>query len=292
MSLIGGRTRWVLFLSANGDADTRHIQDLAFGLTCLESAGINIVDIDIYVDGSDRTSVENFIKSGTASACTVKTSQDFLTDQANNSHDNLVMFVTGHGGPDGLDALPVITPDALLKGIKESPNLKLAVIYLGQCYAGIFNYIGAGSKKPDDPQVIFIGATNLHESVSRSTSETLVTGQQQWPANLFLLYAFKWFQNPTDVDGDGKFTIIDSYKYAGTHANIANKRGKMQAFHDTPTLRKRWEDADAAHRQNPTPTNKANLDASVTRYEKHIDILYIHQECWILNAIPAQLIER
>ncbi len=25
---------------------------------------------------------------------------------------------------------------------------------------------------------------------------------------------FSWIQNPVDVDGDGKFSVIDSYKYA------------------------------------------------------------------------------
>ncbi len=263
---------------------------------CLEQAGVSIKNIDIYVDGSDRVSIDNFIKSGTASPVTVKQSKDFFADQAKNTHENLVMFVTGHGGLEGLDADPSITPHGLLNSIKSSPNLKQAIVYLGQCYAGIFNYIGAGSKSlgngASDPDVIFIGATNLHESLSHSTSEMLVAGPQNWPANLFLLFAFKWFLNPVDVDGDGKNTIIDSYKFAGVISNAWNKKLKAHSFPQTHDLQKKWEAAKDAHDHSASPTTLANLDAAATLYKKHLEIMYIHQECWILNAIPSQRIER
>ncbi|VVE14560.1 hypothetical protein PPN31114_02829 [Pandoraea pneumonica] len=263
---------------------------------CLESAGVNIKNIDIYVDGSDRVSIDNFIRSGTASPVTVKQSKDFFIDQKNNTHENLVMFVTGHGGLEGLDANPPITPHGLLNSIKSSPNLKRAVVYLGQCYAGIFNYIGAGSKTlangEIDPEVILIGATNLHESLSHSTSETLISGPQSWPANLFLLFAFKWFLNPVDVDGDGKYTIIDSYKFAGVISNASNKQLKALAFPKTHDLQKKWAAANDAHNHDASPTTLAQLEAASTLYKKHLEILYVHQECWILNAIPSQRIER
>lgn len=296
MNLIGGNTRWVLFLSSHSDADSRHVQDLAFGVMCLEQAGVKITDIDIYVDGTDRVSIDNFIKSGTSSPFTVKHSKDFFTDQANNNHENLVMFVTGHGGLEGLDAVPPITPHALLNSIKSSPNLKQAIVYLGQCYAGIFNYIGAGSKGlangVNDPNVIFIGATNLHESLSHSTSENLITGLQNWPANLFLLFIFKWFLSPVDVDGDGKYTIIDSYKFAGAISNMANKKLKAQAFPQTHDLQRKWEEAKTANEKQSSPTTLANLSAAATLYKNHLEIMYVHQECWILNAIPSQRIEK
>ncbi|SDH17835.1 hypothetical protein SAMN05216320_110166 [Duganella sp. OV458] len=255
-----------------------------------------MASIYIYIDGADRISIENFIKSGSSSPLTVKQSIDFFTDQANNTHENLVMFVTGHGGLAGLDSAPPITPYRLLDCIKSSPDLKQAVVYLGQCYAGIFNYIGAGSKQApngeNDPNVIFIGATNLHESLSHSTSEMLITGPQSWPANLFLLFAFKWFLTPMDIDGDGKHTIIDSYKFAGAISNMVNKGLKAEAFPRTHQLQQRWESAKAAHEQQPSLTTLANLEAAATLYRKHLEIMYVHQECWILNAIPSQKIER
>jgi hypothetical protein len=291
MSLIRGSTKWVLFLSARADAETRHILDLAFGVLCLERAGVSIADIAIYIDGTDRVSIDNFIRSGTASAFVVKESKEFFVDQANNTHENVVMFVTGHGGPDGIDAATPITPYVLLNCLKSSPNLKTAVVYLGQCYAGIFNYIGAGSKQPGDPDVIFIGATNLHESLSSSTQEIFLTGPLSWPANLFLLFAFKWFSSPIDVDGDGKFTITDSYKYAGVYSNAANKDRKAAGLAISVDLQAKWIAAREANLANPSPTAKLAEDAEFTRYFAHLAILYVHQECWILNAIPSQRIE-
>lgn len=296
MSLIAGSTRWVLFLAAHGDAEHRHIQDLAFGLMCLEQAGVSIADIAIYIDGTDRVSIDNFLKSGTTAAINVKRSQDFFTDQANNTHENLVMFVTGHGGLGGLDSAIPITPFVLLNAIKSSPHLKQAVVYLGQCYAGIFNYIGAGSRPlqggAHDPNVVFIGATNLNESLSSSTFEMLLTGPQQWPANVFLLFAFKWFLNPIDVDGDGRYTIIDSYKFAGALTNSANKEIRARVFPQTHALQQDWQTAKEAHEHTGSPTTQANLDAAATLYMKHLEVMYVHQECWILNAIPSQQIER
>lgn len=295
MSLIGGNTKWVLFLSANGDAEPRHIQDLAFGVFCLESAGVRIVDIAIYVDGSDRVSIENFVRNGTSSQFVVKESKDFFDDQANNTHENVVMFVTGHGDLAGITAAPPITPYGLLTCLKSSPHLQHAVVYLGQCYAGIFNYIGAGSQRNPqgvpDPEVIFIGATNLHQSLSSSTTENLVSGPQFWPANLFLLFAFKWFSNPVDVDGDGKLTIMDSYKYAGVWTNAVHKSAKAAGLARSVDLLANWMNARSAHAANPSPATQVAEEAAFTTYEKQLALLHTHQECWILNAIPSQRVE-
>lgn len=295
MSLIGGNTKWVLFLSARADAEPRHIVDLAYGVLCLERAGVKMADIAIYIDGVDRVSIENYIKIGTASAFVVKESKDFFIDQTTNTHENIVMFVTGHGGPDGIDAVKPITPYALLNCLKSSPHLQRAVVYLGQCYAGIFNYIGAGSKSigegKTDADVIFIGATNLHESLSSSTTETFLSGPFSWPANLFLLFAFKWFSSPVDVDGDGRLTITDSYKYAGVFSNAANKNKKAEGLAKSVDLQAKWIAARDAFNANPTPSTMLAQNAEYTRYAAHLAILYVHQECWILNAIPSQRIE-
>lgn len=295
MSLIGGNTKWVLFLSAANEPETRHITDLAFGILCLEKAGVNISDIEIYVDGSDRASIENFLKSGTASQFNLKESKDFFADQSVNQHENIVMFVTGHGGPLGIDAASPVTPHSLLNCLKSSPNLKHAVVYLGQCYAGVFNYIGAGSKKKDDgeadPEIIFIGATNLHESLSLHTTEAFLSGPVSWHANIFLLFSFKWFSSPVDIDGDGKFTIMDSYKFAGVCSNGANKNMKTNALIGSSDLQAKFVAAKQAFDANQNPSTDLALQAAHKNYSMSASLLYVHQECWILNAIPSQRIE-
>ncbi|AXV68011.1 hypothetical protein GO281_00357 [Ralstonia solanacearum] len=295
MGLIKGNTKWVLFLSASGEPEYRHVLDLAYGIFCLEAAGVDIADIYIYIDGSDRVSIDNFMKNGTGNGFSVKESKDFFIDQSNNKHENMVMFVTGHGHTGGIDAAAPITPYGLLNCIKSSPALKQAIVYLGQCYAGIFNYIGAGKKinaqGVSDPDVIFIGATNLHESLSSSTEEMLAGGAVPWVANLFLLHVFKWFSNPVDVDGDGKLTIMDSYKYAGAASNAINKDLKAATLAHSVNLQEKWIQARDVHTITPSTQNKLAAEAAYMQYASKLALLYVHQECWILNAIPAQSVE-
>jgi hypothetical protein len=295
MSLIKNKTKWVLFLSSSAATEHRHILDLAFGLFCLESAGVKPADVFIYIDGADRSFVDQWLAHGSANSYVAKQSNDFFADQANNSHENMVMFVTGHGGISGIDAQTPITPYALLKCIKSAPNLKHAVLYLGQCYAGIFNYIGAGRKKVDagssEPELIIMGATNLHESISSPTQEILANGQMTWAANLFLLHIFKWISNPRDVDGDGKLTVIDSYKYAGAMSNMANKTIKMVSFRRSVDLHNQLILVKQALSNSPSTQSQLLLQAIEQQYSTLLDVSYVHQECWILNAIPAQFLE-
>ncbi|WP_218918491.1 hypothetical protein [Pseudomonas alkylphenolica] len=267
--------------------------DLAFGLMCIEQAGVDPKDIFIYVDGKDRVLVSQLLALGTANSYKIGSSSDFFADISGNGYENLVLFVTGHGSIEGIDAAVPITPYALLKAIKSSPELKSAIAYLGQCHAGIFNYIGAGrsGRNPSDPDVILIGATNLHESLSSSTTEDFLGQQITWVANLFLLSVFKWLTAGVDVDGDGKLTVIDSYKYAGVTSNSVNKNIKIGSFVRSIDLHQRWKDAQSDHSTNPSPAKKLALQALEEQYVSELGVRYTHQECWILNSIPAQCVE-
>lgn len=290
MGLKTDNTKWVLFLSSSGEPEERHIMDLAFGLHCLETAGIKKSDIFLYIDGKNRQMISKFISHGTNKQYSIKHSIDFFSDQKSNVHDNLVLFVTGHGGLDGIDAPQPITPYALLRCIKATPNLKQAITYLGQCYAGIFNYTKvAGSET--EPEVIMIGATNLHASLSVPTQESFPKGDIPWVANLFLLHIFKWITNPIDVDGDGKETIIDAYKYAGSLSNDKNKDIKAESFMMSFDLHEELKNANEAYKKTRSLIDKLILKAIKTKYMNQLSIRYNHQECWILNSIPAQSIE-
>ncbi len=294
MSLLKNNTKWVLFLSSSKDPEHRHVLDLAFGLYCLEIQHIDPANIFIYIDGQDRQLLSQLIANGSSNTYQIKESIDFSVDQSKNSHENLVMFVTGHGGIDGIDAAKPITPYALLQQIKSAPNLKQAVVYLGPCQVGIFNYIGAGRKngaESNEPELVIVGATNLNESISTPTQETLVNGPMSWSANLFLLHIFKWISNPIDVDGDGKKTVIDSYKYAGAMSNNVNKSIKINTLVQAFDFHPKWLTAKNDYAKDPSPQNQLNFDAISTQYQAALDIQYINQECWILNAIPAQAIE-
>lgn len=295
MGLINNNTQWALLLSASSEPEPRHILDLVFGLHCLEAAGVQPDDIKIYVDGSDRTAITQWFSLATRNVYGVQPAGQFFLDLTVNRHENLVLFVTGHGSIDGIDGQPPIKPHTLITCLKQAPQLQRAVVYLGQCYAGIFNYTGAVRRLAANDvagvDIILLGATSLHESISSSTKEKFLNGPVNWLANLFLLHVFKWISSPFDVDGDGYCTVIDSYKYAGVHSNTSNKSVKATAFLKCMDLHPRWAVADQAHRANPSNQTLLTLQGLQANYYAQLSVHAVHQECWILNAIPAQSLE-
>ncbi|NIY92587.1 hypothetical protein [Vibrio diazotrophicus] len=302
MSLISSNTKWVLFLaSSEANPEDRHILDLVYGLASLEKAGIPQNDIKIYVDGKDRANINNLFQIASSTTYNIKVTKDFFVDMQKNTYESLVMFVTGHGSERGIDAVTPITPYCLLESLKSAPKLDKAVVYLGQCFAGIFNYVKAGrigAKETKEPNIIFIGATELQESLSTSTAECFPTSSNpvSWQANLFLLHVFKWISVPFDVDGDSMHTIMDSYKYAGVMTNRSHKHVKASEF---IRLMGAYGDLKAAQQIAGTTTgdpsldmmNKVRLQAMERQYLQSSYINNVHQECWILNSIPAQAIE-
>ncbi|MEA5105176.1 hypothetical protein [Pantoea sp. S18] len=292
MGLFTANTKWVLFLSSHDEPEDRHITDLAHGVFCLESKGIKKESIAVYIDGKNRRNIEKLFSVGTSNAYTIKSTDTFFSDSAQNTYENIVMFVTGHGNSNGLDSSPPITPYKLLDSLKSTPELKKAVIYLGQCFAGVFNYLPAGKRGKEDKDVIFMGATSLHESLSTSTTENVNGIDLPWVANQFLLHVFKWISSPQDIDGDGKNTVIDSYKYAGISSNMMNRRTKILSFVDAVNIHEQWQFAKKDHEQDVADADKLlTFRALDQQYYSKLNINYIHQECWILNSVPAQQIE-
>lgn len=296
MSLRSQQTRWVMFLPATKPTDLhRHVMDLVYGVYCLEQAGVNPQQIHIYIDGCGQDTDSSFSDASTYKYQS-KPTADFFSDLAQNTDDNLVMFVSGHGGLFGLDANPPISPSTIISALKATPNLNMAVLYLGQCFAGTFNYVNAGKEKGENLEIILAGATNLQESLSRSTSQQFLHQRLPWLANVFLLNVFSWFLNPKDIDGDGKMTIMDSYKFAGILTNIINKQGKNGKFVEIMDMLQEYRDArDLAAIDTGNPlvnmTNKVNSDAKYRQCIDQLELHHVHQECWILNSRPAQKLE-
>lgn len=297
MSLRSERTKWVMFLPCSHNAaELRHVLDLVFGVYCLEQAGVSPQDIFIYIDSPQNS--DGLFELASTHQYTSRPTSDFFSDLDGNTYDNLVMFVTGHGSPYGLDAPTPITPSQLVSSLRAAPNLKNAIIFLGQCFAGTFNYVNAGKSRQEALDIILVGATNLHPSLSAGTSEQMLAPDLNYPwmANIFLLHVFKWMSSPKDIDGDGVLTIMDAYKYAGVFSNDANKVVKTNGFVNIIDMLNSYMKArDLAN--NVSEDEQANIDNNVdcqAKYEMYINRLalhHVHQECWILNSRPAQLIE-
>ena len=97
------------------------------------------------------------------------------------------------------------------------------------------------------------------------------------------------------MDGDGKHTIMDSYKYAGVLSNSSQVSTKAQTFVDLIGSYQELIQAANAARSTGTPLQRMqwDLEAKAKRqnYSEACSIHNVHQECWILNSIPAQSIE-
>lgn len=322
MSLRSERTKWVMVLPCSGtEAEPRHVFDLVYGVLCLERAGVNPQDIFIYID-SPAINYDAFFSNASAFPYVSKATSELFTDMNENTYENLVMFITGHGGPYGLDAPDSISPNKLVTSLKQTPNLKNAIIYLGQCYAGTFNYVNAGKARDETLDIILVGATNLNQSLSCGTAEYFLNPEIQipWIANVFLLYVFKWMSSPQDIDGDGVYTIMDSYKFAGVFSNEANKQSKTRGFVNVMDMLQEYmkardllkekaaaqaqaavEVADGvanvvAEAHNDTGDDEdiddeVDCKAKEDLYLSRLALHHVHQECWILNSRPAQKIE-
>lgn len=300
MQLKKNNTKWVFFLGiSNGkDPEQRHIFDLAYGIKCLEANGIQAKDIEIYIDGINRTNISALIQTGTNNTYNIKSTKEFFKDKDKNQHENSVIFISGHGGPLGIDADSLVSPHTLITSLKQTPNLKNSIVFLGQCFAGTFNYIPARKSKTEKVDIILIGATSLHSSLSSRTTEKFLNNQElSWVANVFLLFVFKWFEKPVDIDGDGKYTITDCYKYAGCMANHFNKANRSSSFEQSIEARDRYKqkkiDYERSRLLDPAleKIKALELRRAVEDYDRSCDIYHTHQECWILNSVPAQIIE-
>ena len=291
INLISNDTCWVLFLSTSLDMpEDRHIHDISHGVHCLEQAGISPNNIQIYIDGIDRRYIHQKASISTKIQYKIEKSDELFKNLQTNTYKNIVLFVTGHGGAEGLDSLTPISPNLLIQSIKGAPNFEIGIIYLGQCYAGIFNYTNVSQKTPKK-DIVVVGATNLHSSLSLDTNEKIGTIPHNWTANIFLLYTFKWFLKPVDVDGDGVPTIMDSYKYAGTKTNIQNQSTKANNFINLINAYNEIAALQDAQRKDPNNLNlRLDIDAKLNKYQSNLNNHFIHQESWILNAIPAQQI--
>ena len=98
-------------------------------------------------------------------------------------------------------------------------------------------------------------------------------------------YIFSWITNPIDIDGDGKLSVMDSFKYAAINTNLAlaeiKKKDNFQSIVEQSILikcLKKMQDDKIPEE------DKNNLFLERQSLEKILETRYIIQEPWILNA--------
>lgn len=199
-----------------------------------------------------------------------------LKDVVENAEcENLFVISCCHGSIDGIDSVTPIKPFTLNQSIKNNQYAKNIIVFLGQCFAGIFNFIDV---RDENKNIVYIGATNIDTSLSFKMNGC------GWVANISVLAFFQWIKKPLDIDGDGKCSISDLYKYVSYFTNSVTKDiEKIQNYHlvdASVKLKLEEEQAKSSGKQ---------LISQITKDAAEIIRNYIvpHQNTWILNAIAA-----
>ncbi|MBI2521546.1 MAG: hypothetical protein HYV97_14105 [Bdellovibrio sp.] len=228
------------------------------------------------------------------------TQNTFSTDQLSNElakisgFEQVFVIVTGHGSISGIDTKHGhISPDALGRAVRGINGIKGGFIAFGQCFAGVFNFIEASSAPP----LVYIGATNLNPSLSRtiqlSQPINTVAGApfvDSWMANVFLLYLFEWIKSPLDVDGDGSCTIMDLFKYAGTRSNDLLRKIKSELFFEIDAQKAQQLSFLVKTHGNSDPAIQVHIASQQRGINDLLESLHLHQEPWLLNSNFARQI--
>jgi hypothetical protein len=294
LNLLEPDTIW-LFLS--GSDEERFLDDVSFGVECLVHRGVLASNVLLFVDQPTPLSIISSHQY--LGGMEVFRTSEIVGKISQKSPAKLVVIVTGHGSEVGIDALPPISPFSLIECLKNIKGLTYGLVVLGQCYAGVFNFlevkkIDPVSRKVVAPEICVVGATDLATSISAfvdvSSNSTLQAFRcaHQWSANLFLLYFMWCVAEPFDIDGDSRNTIIDAYKLAGIRTNgelLGHKKEAFLAFSDaiaTSTVSKLTQDPSTIS----LLVSKAKQDLAMA-----CETILVNQNPWVLNANLARDLE-
>lgn len=290
MGLISGNTRWIFVLPSVDKTEERFIQDIAFGVRCLLKKGIDYSNITIFIDNNLKNVTEYcFSYFGVPAPDVVYETNQIEEVMKTNTYKYAVVFVTGHGSSEGMASSVAIKPFPFYMAFQKAPKLKKTVFYLGQCYAGIFNYMPLTQHLNIDGKhlnnMVAIGATGLYPSIS---STTQLNANCSWDANIFLLNVFKWISLLVDVDGDSKVTVMDSFKYASVESNkYFTKRKKENTFSSIIEI----EQVVTELKQRPIGTlsdqERLSLEIETEAIDTKLLVNSFDQDSWILNAAVA-----
>lgn len=275
-------TLWV-FVSCSHEP--RHLYDIIFAVDCLRHRGIPDAEMLVFVD--HPTPGQHLHAYGIEAVFPVTALGAVLATA--RPHEHVVVTVAGHGSIVGLgiESAPPVRPAALIRATRSVPGIKLATLLVTQCFGGIFNLLDASTK----PEMVTIGATNLNPSASLGIelSKPILQrdgspGIVHWSANIFMMGFFSWLRSPTDVDGDGRMTMLDAYKHAGASSNEQLRQAKSGLFLHA---RKLASDLEAARASGALPITIDAIDLKLTRA---LSSLHLHQEAWLLHASLARRI--
>lgn len=280
-----GNTCWT-FVSDSTEA--RHVYDVIHAVSVLRGKGVSKNAIRFFTDDPKATQYTSVFDCPDPLPI-----QDFEKELTSlKGYEYLFITLGGHGGIDGIGHPVKITTHSLVLAARSTPDIKLAVIAVTQCFAGTFNYIDARTAPP----VVMFGAANLTTSLSTPIRlNQAISGQgfylQQWSANSFMFYLFRWIFDPKDIDGDGHSTLLDAYKFSGSSASGEIIKVKPEIYMEAQRLaddsRQLALDVKSGKVKNKL-TAQLKADALRTELNQKVALMHSSQEPWLLHADLAR----
>lgn len=303
MNFLDQQTLWIF---VSGSNEERFLNDIKFGIAVLKSKGITSQNIKLFIDGELNLTLAN-LRTGSADDIEVFNLSNFAVELAKSSFERAVLCSTGHGDEFGLAAANnSLTPHHLISSIRAIPGLKYGLLIMGQCYSGIFNFVDAR----EEPSICILGSTGFTESLSLQITLPgqilqqldFELGNESWTANIFLFHFFSWILEPRDIDGSGRHTVMDAFKYASIRTNQHLQHIKCEITYKTPSLVKEYNDflnsmtkIYPSKEIFPDELNELfrnhielTLDSHKGEVDNFIGKLYTQQEPFILNSWLAQ----
>ncbi len=284
MGFLKSNTAWYLVRPAYNKYDERHLYDIAYFAFVLKHLGVNDKDIYYFIDEPSPALLNSVFSKFNFNplANNIYKSNDIINILKNNTYENVLIFITGHGGIEGIDSPSPIKPYVFYEALKTAPCLKHVVIYFGQCEAGIYNNMSLDttSGNYNGSKIVAIGAAGLHSSLSSS----IIIPNNMWSANVFLAYIFESFLNNIDIDGDGKFTVMDSYKYATIKTSETCKEIEKEDSIETSGPK-----VILSSLLMQTKGKKLTLDQEleIAALKEKISLNEYNQTPWIMNPLSA-----
>lgn len=264
--------------SANEDPQDkeRFIKDIFHSIYVLQEIGVSGQNITIVSDWPSQDWENNgfrpLVPISPTDACSKIQSIDA---------ENLFVITSCHGGLNGIGGPTCIRPYDLIEAIKTNCKITNCLVFFGQCYAGVFNYTNVSD---EDKKIVYIGATGMRTGISSYMKWNIdANNTLEWIANISVFYMFEWLQTPVDVDNDGNYSIMDLYKYVSYKTN--NKTEEIEKGETKQFLQTQISfEIQKLLNKNQAPV-LAMLDAAAN--QALMKYIIPHQDCWILNAIPA-----
>lgn len=254
----------------------RFIKDIFHSIYVLQEIGVPGKNITIVSDWDsldwENNGFKPLVPTLPKDACTKIQSIDA---------ENLFVISSCHGGLFGIGGPVSIRPFDLVEAIKTNDKIENCLVFFGQCYAGVFNYTNVSDEKK---RIVYIGATGMRSGISSYMKWDIGASKSiEWIANIAVFYMFEWLQTPVDVDNDGNYSIMDLYKYVSYKTN--NKTEEIEKRETKNFLQTQIDFEIKKILNKDSGTILAMLDAEAN--QALMRYIIPHQDCWILNAIPA-----